>query len=303
VTRNIGEKRLTGTVFLDLVKAFDNVWVDGLLFKLTALNFPSYLVKTISSYLHNRTFEASFQTATSTRRGMRPDVAQGGLISPVLFSLYVNNMPVPSRHVELALYADATAIIATSRSPALLVSYLEAYFSDLERWLRVWRIAMNVSKGNAMLFAKAGWRFPKPRPVQLLGEPIHWVDTALYLGVILDTRMSWSPHIVQVKKKAAQRLGLLSSLLHRRSGLCIRNRVLLYMQLIRPLMDYACPIWRSAACNHLRTLQVIRSKCLRIATCVQIHEDLGVPFFAEHTRALTESYHSKLAGVGNLLFQ
>jgi hypothetical protein len=137
VTRNFGEKRLTGAVFLDLIKAFDTVWVDGLLFKLTALNFPTYLVKTISSNLHNRTFEASFQTATSTRRGMRADVAQGGLISPVLFSLYVNDMPVPSRHVELALYADATAIIATSRSPALLVSYLEAYFSDLERWLRV----------------------------------------------------------------------------------------------------------------------------------------------------------------------
>jgi hypothetical protein len=80
-------------------------------------------------------------------------------------------MPVPSRHLELALYADYTAIIAMSRSPTLLVSYLEAYLSDLERWLRVWRIAINVSKSNAMLFAKAGWRFPKLRPVQLLGEP------------------------------------------------------------------------------------------------------------------------------------
>jgi hypothetical protein len=70
-------------------------------------------------------------------------------------------MPVPSRHVDLALYADGMAIIATSHSPALLVSYLEAYLSDLERWLRVWRITINVSKSNPMLFAKAGWRFPK----------------------------------------------------------------------------------------------------------------------------------------------
>ena len=106
---------ITGAVFLDVAKAFDTVWVDGLLFKLTALNFPSYLVKTISSYLHNRTSEVSFQTATSTHRGMRAGVAQGGLISSVLFSLYVNHIPVPSRHVELALYADDTAITATSR--------------------------------------------------------------------------------------------------------------------------------------------------------------------------------------------
>jgi hypothetical protein len=155
VTRNFGEKRLTGVVFLDVAKAFDTVRVNGL-FKLTALNFPSYLVKTIYSYLHNRTFEASFQTGTSTLGGMRAGVAQGGLISPVLFSLYVNDMPVPSRHVLLALYADGTVIIATSRSPALLVSYLEAYLSDLEMWLRVWRFAINVSKSNALLFSEAG---------------------------------------------------------------------------------------------------------------------------------------------------
>jgi hypothetical protein len=48
VTRNFGEKRLTGAIFLDVVKAFDTVWVNGLLFKLTALNFPSFLVKIIS---------------------------------------------------------------------------------------------------------------------------------------------------------------------------------------------------------------------------------------------------------------
>ena len=150
MTRNFGEKPLTGVVFLDVAKAFDTVWVDNLLFKLTALNFPSYLIKTISSYLH-MTFEASFQTATSTRRGKRAGVTQWGLVSPVLFSLYVKDMPAPSRHVGLVFYADDTAIIATSRSPVLLVSYIETYLSDVERWLREWRIAINVSKSNAAL--------------------------------------------------------------------------------------------------------------------------------------------------------
>jgi hypothetical protein len=128
-----------------------------------------------------------------------------------------------------------------------------------------------------MLFAKAGWRVSKPRPVQLLGKPIQWVDTARYLGVILDTRMTWSSHIVQVRKKAVQRLGLLSSLLHRRIGLFIRNGVQLYKQLMRPMMDYACPIWRSAACSHLRKLQVIQSKYLRIAT--------GAPWYISSARS------------------
>ena len=70
------------------------------------------------------------------------------------------------------------------------------------------------------------------------------------------------------------------------------------------MMDYACPGWRYAARNHVRRLQVLQSKCLCLPTGAswyvsnrQIHEDLGVPLFADHINALTESFHSKLAEV------
>ena len=66
---------------------------------------------------------------------MRAGVAQGGLIYPVLFTLYVDDMPSPTNHVVLALYADDTDIIVTSRKPTLFVSYFESYLSDLQRWL------------------------------------------------------------------------------------------------------------------------------------------------------------------------
>jgi hypothetical protein len=82
---------------------------------------------------------------------MRAGVAQGELVSPVLFSLYVNDIPVPYRHVELAQYADDTVLVATSRSPSLIVGYLEAYLGRLERWLGDWRTAINVSKSTAVL--------------------------------------------------------------------------------------------------------------------------------------------------------
>ena len=73
-------------------------------------------------------------------------------------------------------------------------------------------------------------------------------------------------------------------------------------------MDYACPAWRSAARTHVRRLQVLQSKCLRLATGApwyvsnrQIHEDLCVSLFADHIRVLTASFDSKLADVGNPL--
>jgi hypothetical protein len=209
----------------------------------------------------------------------------------------VNNIPAPFRHVELAQYADDTALVATSRIPSLLVGYLEAYLGRLEHWLRDWRIAINVSKSTVVLFVKAARRIQKPREVHFLGQPIQWVETARYLGVTLDTQFIWSALVHQVGKKASQRLGLFGPLLNRRSGLSVRNVVLLYKQLICPMMDYACPIRKSAVRSHVRKLQVLQSKCLRIATNApsyvsnrQIHEDLGISFFADRIRALTERF-------------
>ena len=172
VKRNFDEKRLTGAVFLGVAKAFDSVWIKGLLLKLTILEFPSYLVKLITSYLHSRTFVAAFQAATSSCRLMRAGVAQGGVISPVLFSLYVNNIPTPSPHIELAQYADDTPLVATSKHPAHLVKYLETLLSELEIWLREWRIANDVGKSAAVIFTTR--RIPPPRPLRFLGEEIRW---------------------------------------------------------------------------------------------------------------------------------
>jgi len=98
---------------------------------------------------------------------------------------------------------------------------------------------------------------------------------------------------------------MLGPLLNKKSDLSVRNAVLLYKQLIRPMMDYACPAWRSAARSHVRRLQTLQSKCLRLATGSpwyvsnrQIHEDLGVSLFADHIRGLNGSLDSKLADVG-----
>jgi hypothetical protein len=121
---------------------------------------------------------------------MRAGVVQGGIVPPVLFSLYVNDIPTPSSHVQLAQYADDTALIATSRGPSLLVGYLEANLGRLELFLRSWRIAINVSKCTAVLFVKTARSARQPRPVKLLGELIQWVQTARYLRVTLDTCLS-----------------------------------------------------------------------------------------------------------------
>jgi hypothetical protein len=104
-------------------------------------------------------------------------------------------------------------------------------------------------------------------------------------------------------------MGRRGPLLKRRSDHSIKNGVLLYKQLTCHMPDYACPAWRSAARTQVRRLQVLQSKCLRLATVTrifvsnrQIHEDLGVPLFVNHIRALTGSFDSNLADVGTPYF-
>jgi len=167
-----------------------------------------------------------------------------------------------------------------------------------------------VSKSTAIIFARARRRFIQPRPVTLLGEPIQWIDTTRYLGLALDTRLIWSPHIDQVRKRTALKMGMLGPLLKRKSDFSVRNGVLLYKQLIHPMKDYACRAWKTAARTNVRRRQVLQSKCLRLATVVpwcvsnrKIYDNLVVLLFADHIRTLTESFESMFPEVGNPLVQ
>ena len=99
---------------------------------------------------------------------------------------------------------------------------------------------------------------------------------------------------------------MLGTLLNFKSYLTVRKCVLLYKQRIQPMMDYACRAWISSASTHVRGLDLLQSKCLRLAYGVpwyvsnrQIHEDHCVSLFTDLVRALTASFESRLAEVGN----
>ena len=160
------------------------------------------------------------------------------------------NMRLPkyeSSMLPLCHIVDVTALVATSASTKLPIKYLETYLIALERWLWVWRIAIDVDNNAALLFSPLWKCIPNPCGLRFLGGEIQWVRTARYLRVTLDRGLTWKSHIDQVKQKASQRLGVLSPLLNQRSTLSIGNNVLLYKQLIQPMMAYASPVWRNVA--------------------------------------------------------
>ena len=111
-------------------------------------------------------------------------IGKGCCTARVVEFLYVSSVwELPTLEKNGLITRPDTGSAPHTSQPTLLVHYLESYLSDLEWWLRVWTIVINVSKSIVMLFAHADRHILTPRPVQLCGEPIHWVDTTRYLGV------------------------------------------------------------------------------------------------------------------------
>jgi hypothetical protein len=104
----------TAAVFLDIEKAFDTIWHPGLLYKLSELEFPTNLIKLISSFLSQRKFRVSVEDEMSTAREIQAWVSQGSVLSPTLYNIYINDTP-QTPNVHLALFADDTCLYATER--------------------------------------------------------------------------------------------------------------------------------------------------------------------------------------------
>jgi hypothetical protein len=183
-TRAFNLKKATGAVFLDVEKAFDRVWHKGLLHKLRAIALPTILFNVIKSYLKDRVFDIRVGDARSPLRPLTAGVPQRISLSPLLFALYVRDVPQPDDpHTRIALYADDTAIYSSSKSPALLRQHLQYYLVTLANWCRRWKITINAEKSKALFITKK-CTTPLP-PLTFENKVIPWCPQAKYLGVII----------------------------------------------------------------------------------------------------------------------
>ncbi|GFW52293.1 probable RNA-directed DNA polymerase from transposon BS [Trichonephila clavipes] len=108
-------------LFVDIAKAFDKIWHNGLLSKMMRLGFSDQLIKIIHSYLNSREFRVRVENSLSTPRPILSGVPQGSLLGPKLFNLYINDIP-KAVGVHLAMYADDTAILPKTFITAISLS-------------------------------------------------------------------------------------------------------------------------------------------------------------------------------------
>ena len=135
----------------------------------------------------------------------------------------------------------------------------------MEKWRQLWKIKMNPTKCEVIRFAKG--RTTKHQPnLQLFGTTLPSVTQTKYLGVTLDSQLSWKFHIIKITSKANAALAKIRSLIRFNSDLKLHLKVLLYKSFIRPILTYASPIWFPFGTYSIRRLTVFQNKDMRRMT-------------------------------------
>lgn len=263
IVYNKHHKKSTGMVPLDIEKAFDSIWHDGLIYKLINMKIPSYLVRMINAFIRNRRFAVHVNNSTSSQINMPAGLAQGTCISPILYALYVADMPLV-KQTNVALYADDTAVYTSAKQTKTIINRLNVSFYELQKYFDQWKIKINATKTQAILFPFDNKR--KRQPSFPLKNGLHTNEfsrAVKYLGITFDSKLIFDEHINNSIVRANKCFRALYPILAPHSQLSISNKELIFTSVIRPILTYGCQVWSSAATSHLNKFQIIQNKIIK----------------------------------------
>lgn len=187
------------SVFLDLSKAFDTVNHEVLLSKLSRYGFQADVYKWFKSYVVNRSQFVYFSNCMSNKNVMTCGVAQGSVLGPLLFLIYVNDLAVVSSSISPTLFADDTNLFFSHKHFKTLISEANSGLLAYSKWFQLNKLSLNIKKSNYIIFA--GKKKFDNAKVYIEGNEIQRVYSTRFLGVIVDEKCLWKEHIDYVSKK------------------------------------------------------------------------------------------------------
>ena len=246
-------------LFLDLRKAFDTVDIDVLLRKVKKYGIREHSFNIISSYLSNRKQCVKIRDTTSSFRNVSIGVPQGSILGPILFLLYINDLPKISTKVTCLSYADDTTIIFRHKNAMELQKIISEVLFLLDSWFKNNFLSLNVSK----TFSQHYSLFPSPIrfSISIDGKNVEEKDEVKYLGVIIDKNLKFSAHISHLAKVVARNIGIIG---RNRFFLDNHTTLLLYNSLILPHINYCCLIWGINYNSQISKLVILQKRAVRL---------------------------------------
>ena len=219
-------------LFLDLRKAFHTVNTDILLMKLKNSGFNANVVKWFKSYLCGRTQVTKMGKEKSPPLSVTCGVPQGSILGPMLFTVYINDLPDIFTDSKVSLYADDTAILFSDPDPEVLESVLNDELKVASNWFGHNKLSLNATKSRFMIFGTRS-QVESCRNVKVKHGHVELerVSSFKYLG---DPHLSFSEHVHYIRGKIIPKIKLLG---HVSSLLDIETRLSLYKSLILPIFD------------------------------------------------------------------
>lgn len=236
ITEALENNESAAMVSTDLSKAFDSINHRGLTKKMQTAGVACNYTKLVENYLSNRHTRGRFRTTRGTIKPVPHGVPQGSILGPLIFNLYVHDIPNNTAGTKLSQYADDLCIINTSSKPDFATMRAGWAADDVIEYYQRWGLRCNIEKTECIMFTKK--RRYKPTVKLKCGQLLPYKKCLRYLGVLMDKTLCMKDHVNQVVKKAKQVRGMLSPIIGWYAKTDLEVKLLIIKACLLPILDY-----------------------------------------------------------------
>tara|TARA_B110000881_G_C18538833_1_gene497307 strand:+ start:57 stop:1292 length:1236 start_codon:yes stop_codon:yes gene_type:complete len=258
LARTTDYKGQTDVILLDFAKAFDKVPHHRLLHKLKHYGIDGNINRWVKAFLENRTQQVILDGTTSTSAPVLSGVPQGSVLGPLLFLLFINDLPdCISAGTTARLFADDCILYRTINTDED-ASLLQQDLDNLQQWENDWHMSFHPEKCQVIHVSNKRKLIKKPYVIH--NHTLEEVDSAKYLGVNIHKNLSWNHHINSITNKANSTRAFLQRNIYQ----CPRKtKELCYKTLVRPILDYSSIIWDPSTANNIKKLEMVQRRYAR----------------------------------------